>query len=94
MNQEIIMRILEEEKYPEFMIDNTLAKIEKFTPVIKSAFIEWIEQGIVPQQVIAGYSFTQLIRERNMRPIGAFITLDWLNRDPENAKYALENGIE
>ena len=29
-----------------------------------------------------------------MNPIGAFITLDWLMREPEKAKEALNKGVK
>jgi len=29
-----------------------------------------------------------------MKPIGAFITLDWLIREPEKAKKSLKKGIK
>ena len=32
--------------------------------------------------------------EYKMKPIGAFITLDWLYREPDQAKKALKRGIK
>ena len=43
MEKEQIEQILKEEGYPIFMIEKTVAKIENFCPLVKSAFEKWTQ---------------------------------------------------
>ena len=85
---------LKKEGYPEETIENTISKIEKFDSEIKRLFYEWLENSTVPGAEIENYSYEKLTKDFQMKPIGAFITLDWLKRDPKEAKKALEKGIQ
>ena len=94
MEKEQLMKILQEEEYPEFMFEKTIEKILNFNSKIKEYFEQWLKDGNFPEIEIEGYTFTQLMCEFSMKPVGAFITLDWLIRDPEKAKNALKIGIK
>ncbi len=94
MNRDKIIAILKEQEYPEFMIESTTVKIEAFAPKVASVFSIWIENRLAPQIEIEGYSYNSLIEKFKMKPVGAFITLDWLIREPEVAISALEKGIK
>lgn len=94
MNRDKIIKVLEKQGYPEFMIDNTIKKIEAFAPAVATVFAEWLENGSTPQLEVENYSYISLIDKFKMKPIGAFITLDWLIRDSEAAKKSLKNGIK
>jgi hypothetical protein len=48
----------------------------------------------VPKITLEGYTFKDLIHQYGMKPIGAFITMDWLKREPEKATEVLERGIK
>lgn len=93
MEKEQIIKVLKEQEYPEFMIENTINKIINFSPVITKVFELWINNGREPNINIEGYSYTELVNNWGMKPIGAFITLDWLIREPEKAKTSLRKGI-
>ena len=41
-----------------------------------------------------GYSYQTLIEKFNMKPVGAFLTLDWIIREPEIAIENLNRGIK
>jgi len=43
---------------------------------------------------IEGYSMNRLLTEHNMTPIAAFLTLDWLMREPAIALASLNKGRE
>lgn len=94
MEKEQLMIILREEEYPEFMFEKTIEKILNFNSKIKDSFEQWLKDGYFPTIEVEGYTLTQLMYEFSMKPVGAFITLDWLIRDPEKAKKALSNGIK
>jgi len=85
-----ILEELQKEQYPEFMIENTIKKIENMNPEIKEALFCWIDKKECSDLIIAGYSFSNLVERKGMKPIGAFLTLDWLTREPEKAKAALK----
>ena len=94
MDRTRIKGILVEEQYPEFMIESTIDKIEKFTPAVKTVFKEWYSRNEEPDFSVNGFSFCDLVKKWGMKPVGAFITLDWLLREPESAKNALTKGIK
>ena len=94
MEKEQIEQILKEEGYPIFMIEKTVAKIENFCPLIKSAFEKWTQTKEFENIAVEGYSISNLMDKYGMTLVGAFITLDWLNREPERAKTSLKKGIK
>ena len=60
-----IVKILKDEQYPEFMIDNTTTKLEKLSPIIAKAFEQWINYKQTPDICIEGYSYTELVHKFN-----------------------------
>ena len=93
MNRDKILMLLCSQEYPEFMLEQTADKIERLSPNIAEAFESWADERVEPTMEICGYSYEKLIKDFNMRPIGAFLTLDWLTREPEKATEALKRGI-
>ena len=76
------------------MLDKTADKIENLSPVLQEAFDCWVKCNIEPSFSIKGYSYSSLIETYNMKPIGAFLTLDWLIKEPEEALENLNRGIK
>lgn len=94
MNRERIIQILTKEGYPDYMIESTATKVENFAPDIRDSFEQWLNDGVIPAISVQGHSISSLIEQFGMNPIGAFVTLDWLFRDPEKAQSALKRGIK
>ncbi len=94
MERSQIIEILKEEAYPEYMIEQTTNKLENLEPEIKMAFEQWHIDGTIPTITLEGYTYQDLVKLYGMKPVGAFITLDWLKREPEKAAKALERGIK
>lgn len=92
MERNVLLDLLKEEGYPAHMFDNTIEKIDKFQPDIAKVFLLWLKEGKTPCISVAGFSFSDLTGQYGMKPVGAFITLDWLIRDPEKASKALKAG--
>lgn len=88
MNEQII-NILREYGYPEWMFDSLVSKLQKLSPKIRKHFNEWIIDRAEPDIDVEGYSFSSLIKDYEMTPVNAFITLNWLLLDPNEAKIAL-----
>ena len=93
MDNVTIQQLLIDHAYPSHMIEQTIEKINRFQPKIKKAFEGWVTSGKEPNIEVQGYTFSQLRKDYGMKAIGAFITLDWLIRDPENATKSLKRGI-
>jgi len=91
--QEIIDLLLKEE-YPEFMLDDMVEEIENMPDNIQCAFEEWVKSNQLPSIEIEGYSLRKLIEEFQMKTIGAFTTLSWLQTNPVEAKEALASGYD
>lgn len=93
MNRDSIIMILCAQDYPDYMLEQTADKIERMDERIKSAFEEWVESGTIPMLEIEGWNYDQLVDRFKMRPVAAFLALDWLAREPEKAKKSLKQGI-
>ena len=93
MNKETLLNLLKEENYPAHMIENTIAKLEKLQPSVDAMFSTWVNTGKIPTVSIEGYTYSTLVRDYGMKPVGAFLTLDWLVREPERASASLKRGI-
>lgn len=93
MERNRIIEILKEQGYPTFMLEKTADKVENLSQPLKESFSKWIESGIEPSLSIKGYSYSILIEKFKMRPVGAFITLDWIMREPEKAIESINKGI-
>lgn len=93
MERNIIIDILKEQGYPAFMLEKTADKIVNMSPSLKEAFDDWIKNGVEPSFEIKGYTFASLMEDFKMKPVGAFITLDWIMREPEKAIESLNRGI-
>lgn len=93
MNRDNIIMILCAQDYPEYMLEQTADKIERMDAKIKRAFEEWVDNSAIPSIEIEGWSYDKLIQKFKMRPVAAFLALDWLMREPEKAAKALKRGI-
>lgn len=61
---------------------------------IKTAFEQWWQTGELPALEIEGYTFKELICDYKQKSVAAFLTLDWLVREPELAKSSLRRGYD
>lgn len=71
----------------------TIGRIRRMNPEIKKALIGFLNTGMCSHEE-AGVNFTELVGTEKMKPIRAFLMLDWLKREPVTAlKYlALRGG--
>ena len=93
MDRNMLLEILKDENYPSHMIENTLHKLSNLQPQIAAALKKWLEDGKTPSLNVEGYTFSVLTTKFGMQPIGAFLTLNWLCREPQKASNALKRGI-
>ena len=94
MNNEILTKLLKEEGYPTHLVEGTIAKLNKLQPVVADSFNSWLFHGKLPIIEIEGYTYSILVNDYGMKPVGAFLTLDWICRDPQKAILSLKKGIK
>lgn len=94
MDNNLLVQLLIKEKYPDYLIGQTVAKLNVLHPTVNAAFSEWLLNGTIPDLTIEEYSYTILVNDFGMKPVGAFLTLDWLVKEPEDARMALKKGIK
>lgn len=78
---------------PEYLDKNIVLmadKIEKSREDIRSAIEDWLTAGEEKSLEIEGVDYKDLIEKAGMIPIAAYLTLDWVARDPKQAKFSLK----
>ena len=93
MTRDNLIMTLCAQDYPDYMLNQTIDKIEHMDERIKSAFEEWLDCNTIPTIEIEGWNYEKLVQTFKMRPVAAFLALDWLKREPEKASKALKRGI-
>lgn len=93
MNRDNIIMTLCAQDYPDYMLEQTADKVERMDERIKAAFEEWVDSNVIPTIEIEGWNYNKLVEKFKMRPVAAFLALDWLTREPEKASKALKRGI-
>lgn len=93
-NKELLADVFRRYEYPDFIVDSIIDRLNNMQPEIKDLFDRWLLNNSVPDVEINGYTFKELIGNTYcFTPINAFLTLNWLLIDPDNANAALEGGI-
>ncbi|MCX7773552.1 MAG: hypothetical protein N2376_10630 [Clostridia bacterium] len=89
-NTVIRERLIDDFDCKESQVDGVVAKISRMAPDIYAAFESWFNTGVVKEIEVEGYTVASLrAKKRNMNIVGAYLTLDWLRREPDKAKFAL-----
>lgn len=89
-NKVVRDRLIDDLDCKESQVDGVVERISKLAPDIYSAFEEWFNTGIVREIEVEGYTVASLRqKKKNLNVVGAYLTLDWLRKEPEKAKYAL-----
>ena len=88
----LVPRLIAEFGYPAEGARIVAEKIAACGPQVRAAFAMWWQTGELTDLEIEGYTVERLMAEHNMKPIAAFLTLDWLGREPEKARASLRRG--
>ena len=90
MKQTIMQRLGCTEDYAEMV----LQEVQQMHPLLKDAWDQWISDAKIDETVcVEGYTISQLMEEYDIPFTGAILTLDWLLKEPEQAKQALTYGV-
>ena len=78
------------DKGMEIVLDNILV----MDISVRNNVEEYLKTGEVQSMEVEGYTVESLMQERNMNPLAAYLTLDWLIREPEKAKESLSRKVD
>ena len=89
----IIARIVSEFGYTEKRAEEAVQKLQTSNPAIQEAFEKWwVGEGLDEQLVVQDYTLQKLIDKHGFNPMNAFLTMDWLIREPARALRGLSRG--
>lgn len=77
--------------YNENEAISTIKALRKTDPKVLSAFCSWFYSGEFPKKPLFGVNVKALSEYRNLDPIVTFLTVDWVAREPKEAKQALSH---
>lgn len=85
--------MLKRNGYSDAAAASAAPKIEKMDPQLQNDLLRWDKIGDLPDREIEGFTVAGLVENLGMHPIGAFLMMDWLLREPDEAKYALAQPV-
>lgn len=89
--QEIQKVLVEDKNLDKAQVEKVSAKIEALPPDIREAFEKWVETDAVASPEYAGYDVNAIMKAQpHMTVLAAYLSLDWLRRDPVAAKRSIE----
>lgn len=93
-NEEIIKLI--QSKYPKLYPNDKVyiltSVLEKMSPLVKKALETFLQTNEHKEINLFGYSVQNLIAQQGMNEIAAYLTLDWIIREPDKAIESLKKG--
>lgn len=93
-NEELVNLIQSKhpEAYPNDKVHILTSGLEKMSPLIKKALETFLRTNEHKEINLLGYSIQNLIAEQSMNEIAAYLTLDWIIREPDKAIKSLKKG--
>ena len=86
-------RLISEFGYPKVGAQQVADKLAACNPTIKAACWRWWQTSALDAALESeGYTLSRLMNEHGMKPVAAFLTLDWLAREPGAARASLARG--
>lgn len=86
-------------KYPNIYTEDSieqeiLPNIQKMTPLLKESLEKFLQSGIESEINLLGYTVKTLTKKYGMNEISAYLTLDWILREPTKAIKSLKKGYD
>lgn len=75
--------------YADMEIAHLYRRIRDLDADIQGWVADWVADKGYPEDRIEGMTVRELTERLNMKPMNAFITMNWLRNNPEEAKYSL-----
>lgn len=90
--QEIKKVLVENKNLDKVQVEKVSAKIEALSPDIREAFEKWVETDSITSPEYAGYDVNAILKAQpHLTVLAAYLSLDWLRRDPAAAKKSIEH---
>jgi hypothetical protein len=89
---DLVSRLIGEFGYSSHAADITARELMAADPRIQEAFSHWWKTGEIVEFETEGYNVQRLADEHGMNPVAAYLTLDWLVKEPEAALASLKRG--
>ena len=78
--------------YSEIRAKRTISALRRSDSCILEAFLRWFYTSKFPKETLYGVNVKALCDRRSLDPVTAFLTVDWVAREPQAAKKALSTG--
>jgi hypothetical protein len=91
-SKSLVPRLVRDFGYPERGAKLVASDLAAAGEPVLSAFVQWWETGTLPLVEVEGYTVSRLVEEQGLHPVAAFLALDWLRRDPQEALRVLAKG--
>ncbi len=90
----IAERLVETHGYPRHAAEVVAADLMELSPPVAAAFLAWWSSGVVHGVTVEGYTVDCLQVKFGMHPVAAYLTLEWLVQEPEQALAVLRHGLD
>lgn len=85
---------IEDLGYTERRAKRTISALRNMEPRIFEQFQIWFHTAKFPEEPLFGIQVKALCDKRGLDPVTAFLTVDWVAREPQTAKKALAFGYD
>lgn len=93
-NDDFYSKLAQKGKFNVTEIDFLRPKVDNLVSELKSDLFNWVLHGKPSTTAIEGYTVDSLMKEKGLEFVASILTLDWLSRDPDTAKKAIEEGYD
>lgn len=88
--EQIIQTLIENKNYDKIQTERLSSKIEALPADIRAALVKWVESGDLSSPEYSGYTVDKILSTKpGMTILAAFLSLDWIRRDPQTAIKAI-----
>lgn len=78
---------MKKEGYTETEAKHLFATVKTMDKETRKWFINWFDGKGFPECKVEGITVGYLVKNYGLKPMNAFIVIDWLKTDPQAAKY-------
>ena len=84
--EKLIQKLITEQNYDPIQTQKLAPKIEALCPDIRESLVQWVNGGSGSSPEYSGYSVDKILKAKpGMTTLAAYLTLDWIRRDPQTA---------
>lgn len=89
IDRDTFFEVMDGSQYSPKELGYLFSRIVKMNALSRKWLIDWMMGKGLPTQKVEGLSVEDLVTEQNMKPLNAFLSIDWLMENPSAAKYYL-----